>query len=183
MARVVAGMMMSLDGFVNDREGSVAFLYPDLAAMRESESLQEAMLATGAVVMGRRSYDMAGGDFTGYELQVPIFVVTHRAPERVAKGENERLTFAFVSDDVASTIAQAKAAAGDKEVTVIGGGSTIQQCLNASLVDELHIDLWPVLLGGGLRLFEQLDTSDIALERISVAETPLVTELRFRIIK
>jgi dihydrofolate reductase len=183
MAKVLAGMTMSLDGFVNDREGSVALLYPDMAAMRETESLQEQIAATGAVVMGRRSYEMGGGDFTGYELQAPLFVVTHRAPEQVAKGENERLTFTFVTDGVASAIAQAKTAAGDKNVTVVGGASIIQQCLNAGLVDELHVDVRPVLLGDGLRLFEHLDASAIELERISVAETPLVTELRFRVIK
>ncbi len=69
MAKVIVGMTVSLDGFVNDRNGSVARLYPDLAALRKTEVLQEAIADTGAVVMGRRAYEMANGDFTGYEFQ------------------------------------------------------------------------------------------------------------------
>jgi dihydrofolate reductase len=87
MARVIVGMTMSLDGFVSDRNGEVGLLYLDMEAMRDSEVVQEAIRSTGAVVMGRRSYEMANGDFTGYEFQVPIFVLTHQAPAQVAKGE------------------------------------------------------------------------------------------------
>ena len=87
MAKVVVGMTMSLDGFVNDRQGSVARLYPDLAALQKTEMLREAIANTGSVVMGRRAYDMANGDFTGYEFQVPIFVVTHRPPAKAASPE------------------------------------------------------------------------------------------------
>jgi dihydrofolate reductase len=85
-------MTMSLDGFVNDRNGDVSRLYPDLAALRQTEMLQESIKTTGAVVMGRRAYDMAEGDFTDYEFQVPVFVLTHHVPEKVAKGENEKLS-------------------------------------------------------------------------------------------
>ena len=74
MGNVLAGMAMSLDGFIEDRNGSVARLYPDFDAMRQTDLLQEEIGRTGAVVMGRRAYDMAQGDFTGYEFQVPIFV-------------------------------------------------------------------------------------------------------------
>ncbi len=69
-------MTLSLDGFVNDPNGSVARLYPDLVALAKTEILPEAITNTGAVVMGRRAYEMANGDFTGYKFQVPIFVVT-----------------------------------------------------------------------------------------------------------
>ena len=96
MGKVILGMTMSLDGFVNDRKGDVGRLYPDLEALRETESLQEAIRTTGAVVMGRHAYDMANGDFTGYEFQVPIFVLTHRVPAKVAKGENENFKFIFI---------------------------------------------------------------------------------------
>ena len=65
MAKVLVGMTVSLDGFVNDRGGGVERLYPDLEALRETEMLQDSIRATGAVVMGRRAYDMAGGDLTG----------------------------------------------------------------------------------------------------------------------
>jgi len=128
---------MALDGFVEDRHGSVARLYPDLDAMRQTDLLQGGDREDRAVVMGRRAYDMVQGDFTGYKFQVPIFVLTHHAPETVAKGENDRLRFSFVTDGIEHAIAQARAAADDKDVTAIGGAQTMQQCLQAGLADEL----------------------------------------------
>lgn len=86
MARVIAGMAMSLEGFVADRHGSVARLYPDFAALRERAFMRELSETTGAVVMGYRSYQMANDDYTGYEFQVPLFVLTRRAPEWGASG-------------------------------------------------------------------------------------------------
>jgi dihydrofolate reductase len=183
MTRVIAGMTMSLDGFINDRNGDVSRLYPDFDALRESDAVQEAMERTGAVVMGRRSYDMANGDFTGYEFQTPIFVLTHRPPDQVAKGENDKLSFTFVTDGIESAIAQAKAAAGDKDVTVVGGASTIQQCIKTGLVDELEIDLRPIFLGDGTRLFDGLGDTSVEMETIRVTESPAVTHLRFRVVK
>ena len=183
MGTVVAGMMMSLDGYIQDSNGSVARLYPDFDALRQTDLLQEEIRRTGAVVMGRRAYDMAQGDFTGYEFQVPIFVLTHQAPETVAKGENEQLRFTFVTDGIEHAIAQARAAAGEKDVAVIGGAQTVQQCLHAGLVDELQIDLVPLLLGGGLRLFEQPGSKPVELERIRVIEYPWFTHLRFRVLR
>lgn len=183
MAKVIFGMTVSLDGFVHDRNGSVSRLYSDFAALRESEPLQDAIRTTGAVIMGRHTYDMAQGDFTGYEFQVPIFVLTHHVPERAAKGENENLTFTFVTDGIESVVRQAKAAAGEKDVTVVGGPATAQQLHTAGLVDELHIDVMPVLLGDGLRLFEQRGGEPIELEKISVAEIGVRTAFQFRVIK
>jgi dihydrofolate reductase len=92
--------------------------------LRKTTLLQELIETTRAIVMGRRAYDMADGDFTDYEFQVPIFVVTHDVPEKVAEGENERLTITFVTGAIESAIEKAKAAAGDKYVTVIGGPNT-----------------------------------------------------------
>src|ERR1700738_3827078 len=166
MGKVIIGATMSLDGFMNDRKGDVSRLYPDLAALRTTEMLQEEIQMTGAVVMGRRSYDMGEGDLTDYEYQVPIFVLTHAAPEKVAKGQNNQLTVTFVTDGIESAIAQAKAAAGDKQVTVVGGANTAQQCLRSGLVDEIHIGIVPVLFGEGLRFFEPLDNEQMELERM-----------------
>ena len=186
MGTVVLGWTMSLDGYINDRRGSVTALYPDLAALRETEPLKESIQNTGAVVMGRNSFAMAEDPdwFVGsYEYQVPIFVLTHQPPERHPK-ESSQLTFTFVTDGIKSAIGQAKAAAGDKDVTVIGGANTAQQCLNAGLADELHIDIMPVLFGGGLRSFEEVDAQQIKLERITVMQLPGGrTHLRFRIVK
>jgi len=183
MGKVLLGMAMSLDGFVNDRNGAVGRLYPDLEALRKTEMLQELIKTTGAVVMGRHAYAMAEGDFTGYEFQVPIFVLSHAVPEKVAKGENERLSFTFVTDGIESAIEKAKAAAGDKYVTVIGGANTAQQCIQAGLLDEIQIGIVPVLLGEGLRLFEHIGTEQIELESTRVIESPGRTDLRFRVVK
>jgi len=114
---------------------------------------------------------------------VPIFVLTHQPPKKHPK-ENGRLTFTFVTDGIESAIGQAKAAAGEKDVTVIGTTSTAQQCLRAGLADELHIDIVPVLLCAGLRLFEDTDMNQIQLERMQVMELPAGrTHLEFRILK
>ena len=186
MAKVILGTTISLDGFINDRSGSVSALYPDLAALRETETLRESIQNTGAVVMGRNSFAMADDPDSiadNYEYQVPIFVLTHHPPIKQPK-ENDRLTFTFVMDGIQSAIAQAKAAAGDKDVTVIGAASITRQCLSAGLADELHIDIMPVLLGGGLRLFEDTGMEPTQLERLKVIELPDGrTHLSFRIIK
>ena len=185
MGKVVLGMTMSLDGFINDRTGSVDALYPDLAAWRETDSGKESIQNTGAVVMGRNSYAMSEDPdwFAGnYEYQVPIFVLTHRPPAKMPK-QTDQLTFTFVTDGIQSAIQQAKVAAGDREVNIIGAANTARQCLKEGLADELHVDIMPVLLGNGLRVFEDLDTETIRLERIKVMELPGGrTHLRFRIL-
>jgi dihydrofolate reductase len=182
MAKVIVGMTVSLDGFVNDRHGSVERLYPNLAALARTEMLREAIANTGAVVMGRRAYDMANGDFTGYEFQVPIFVVTHRPPARSARGENAKLSFAFVGD-IQDAIKKAREAGGPRDVTIIGGASTAQQALKAHLVDELHVGIIPVLLGDGLRFFENLGDEDPQLEAIKVLESEGRTDIQYRVVK
>lgn len=184
MGKVVLGMTMSLDGFINDRDGSVASLYDDLEELRTTELLQEIIATTGAVVMGRRTFAMGDPDeYAGnYEFQVPIFVLTHDAPKKHPK-ETEDLTFTFVADGVASAIEQARAAANNKDVTIIGGASIFQQCLRAGLVDELQIDIMPVLLCKGLRLFEGMGEQPINLAKIKVIDLPSRTHFRFRILK
>lgn len=186
MAKIVLGMTVSLDGFVNDRYGSVARLYSDLAELRNTEPLQESIRNTGAVVMGRNSYAMAEDPdwFAGnYEYQVPIFVLTHQPPKSHPK-ETDQLTFTFVTDGIESAIRQARVVAGEKDVNVIGAASTAQQCLKAGLAEELHVDIMPVLLGDGLRPFEGLDIEQIRLERVEVVALPGGrTHLKFRIVK
>ena len=171
MGQVHAGMVMSLDGFVQDRDGETALLYSAFDELMATDLMQETIATTGAVVMGRNSYN-ASHDYSAYEFQVPLFIVTHKVPETPAKGENDKLSINFVTDGVKIAIEQARTAAGDKNVVIVGGVNTIQQCLNAGLVDELQIDLMPVLLGDGLRLFEHLETEHIRLEKIRVVEIP-----------
>lgn len=186
MGKVIAGMTLSLDGFIQDREGSVAALYTDFGTLAEAESMRESIQHTGAVVMGRNAYAMADDPDSyaeHYEYQGPIFVLTHTPPQKHPK-QNDRLTFTFVIEGIERAIQEAKAAAGDKDVTVIGGASTIQQCLKAGLVDELHIDIMPLLLGGGVRLFEDSGMAPLQLERLAMTALPGGrTQHRFRVIR
>ena len=181
MAKVIVGMTVSIDGFVADQNGNAGRLYPDLAALRHSAYMNDAIEQTGAVLMGRRTFEMADADsYAGhYEFQVPIFVLTHHPPS-VAPKQDEHLTFTFVTDGVESAVAQAKAAARDKAVQVVGGVSIAQQLLGAGLVDELHVDIMPVFLGSGLRSFEKSGLEGVRLEKINVQEVGARTSLRFR---
>ncbi|RPI98778.1 MAG: dihydrofolate reductase, partial [Chloroflexi bacterium] len=174
---------LSLDGFASDPHGDLIQLYPDLRELRNTEMLQEEIRTTGAVVMGRHSYNMGDPDSfaDNYEYQVPIFVLTHHVPEKKPK-EAQALTVTFVTDGVESAVAQAKAAAGDRNVILIGA-STNQQCINAGLCDELHIGIMPVLLGDGLRLFEHIDLTRIRLEKFRVFESGQRTDIWFRVIR
>jgi dihydrofolate reductase len=184
MARVIAGMTMSLDGFVNDARGSVDRLYSDFAILSGTGYMKHLIEATGAVIMGKRAFEMADPDsyMGNYEFQVPIFVLTHHPPA-VPPKQDERLTFTFVTEGVESAVAEAKAAAGDRAVQVVGGASAIQQLLRAGLIDELHVDVMPVLLGDGLRLFENTGLGAIQLEKIGAEEIGVRTSLRFRVRK
>lgn len=184
MGKVILGFTMSLDGFINDRNGSVADLYHDLDTLRYAKPLKESIQDTGAVVMGRKTFTMGDPDaYAGnYEYQVPIFVVTKHPPKSQPK-QTDQLTFTFVTDGVESAIQQAKAAAGDKDVTIVGGANIASQCLNAELVDEIHMDIMPILLVNGLRPFEHIGKQSVELRKIAVMETSVRTHLKFQIIK
>jgi dihydrofolate reductase len=181
MAKVVIGMTVSLDGFVQDRTGSVARLYPDLADLRDTAYMQDAIAETGAVLMGKKTFEMGDPDsYVGnYEFQVPIFVVTQNPPAAPPK-QDEHLTFTFVTDGVESAVAQASTAAGDKAVQVVGGVDVTRQLFEAGLADELRVDVMPVLLGGGLRLFED-GLEHVQLEKLGVQEVGQRTSLTFRL--
>jgi dihydrofolate reductase len=186
MGKVIAGMSVSLDGYINDQNGSVEKLYSDFSELRKAPSFQEIIKNTGAAIMGRRVYEMAD-PFSwandDYEFQTPIFVLTHMPPAKYPKG-NDKLSFTFVTDGIESAISQAKKAAGAKDVQVIGGASTFQQCLNAGLCDEISLDIVAVLLGNGQKIFEQIDFEKIILERIKVeAITQIRTSMTFRLVK
>jgi dihydrofolate reductase len=143
--------------------------------------MNEAIAQTGAVI-GRRTVEMADPDsYVGnYEFQVPIFVVTHHPPA-TAPQQDEHLTFTFVTDGVEAAAGQAKAAAAGRMVEVVGGPNLIQQLLSAGLVDELRIDVMPVVLGAGLRL-ENVDPDRVRLEKLSVEEVGARTSLGFRFV-
>ena len=182
MARVIAGMTVSLDGFIEDADGSAGVLYEDLADLQDTAYMKEMQEETGAVVMGRRTFDMGGDPDSwadeGYEFQVPIFVLTHTPPAVSPKG-NDRLSFTFVTEGLATAVERASAAAGDKAVTVVGGADVNRQLLAAGLVDELRVDVVPVLLGAGRPLFAGVGPR--RLEKIAVSEVGQRTTLRFRV--
>jgi dihydrofolate reductase len=186
MAKVLAGMTMSLDGFINDRNGSAASLSPDFEELLASQTFKDMTEKTGAIIMGWNTYNMAD-PFAwvndDYEYQLPLFILTHEVPEKAPAG-NDKLSVHFVTEGIESAITQAKQAAGDKMVQIIGGADTIQQGLNSGMCDELQIDVMPVLLGEGLRLFEHIDADHIKLERLSVEEvTPQRTSIIFKVTK
>lgn len=183
MGHVIAGMTMSLDGFVADPSGGVGRPYSDLMDLQGTSYMNAAINETGVVLMGRKTFEMADPDsYVGaYEFQVPIFVLTHHPP-RVPPKQDERLTFTFVSDGVASATAQAKAAAGDRAVQLVGGASVIQQALRAGVVDQLHVDIMPVFLGAGLRFLEHINADQLHLEKIGVEEVGQRTTLKFRVV-
>jgi dihydrofolate reductase len=204
MGKVSMGLSMSLDGFIagpNDGPerplgeggerifawysgGDTEYRLPGTEmvfriSLQSAELLREAHSKMGAFVTGRRTFDITNGWGGSPPLGVPTFVVTHTVPQEwVYEGS----PFTFVTDGVESAIEKAREAAGDKDVAV-GAASIVQQCVEAGLLDEIHIDLVPVLLGGGVRLFDHLGTEPIELERTRVIEAPGVTHLTFRVVK
>jgi len=186
MSKLIVGMTLSLDGYMNDASGSVAPLYTDFDALLDFAPMLEAIRDTGAVLMGRRTFAMAADPdeyAATYEFRVPLFVLTHTPPARHPR-EAPPLTFTFVTTGLADAVAQAKAAAGPKDVTVVGGASLARQLLQAGLADELHLDFMPILLGGGQRFFDTLGPSPLHLERLDLAAAPSGrTHLKYRILK
>ncbi|MFF8680127.1 dihydrofolate reductase family protein [Streptomyces sp. NPDC015237] len=150
---------------------------------RDSELVREWFDATGAVVMGRTMYDL-GEEFWGDNppFRTPVFVLTHRPrPTLVKEGGT---TFHFVTEGIRGALERAEAAAGDRNVDIAGGADTVRQYLAAGLVEELQLHVVPVILGGGLRLFEGLgDAGRRDLEQVGAVETPLATHLKYRFVK
>jgi dihydrofolate reductase len=185
MARVVAGMTMSIDGYVANDDGAPEGLYPDLAELQDQPYMRDLIARTGAVIMGRGSFAMPDDPdelADSYEFQVPLFILTSRPPARKPK-ENGRISFTFVTDGLDSAVRRAKAAAGHRDVTVVGGPALIGELLARGLVDELHVDVMPVFLGSGKRFFDRPDLRDVRLEKAPTVEVGQRTSLRFRIVR
>jgi dihydrofolate reductase len=133
---------------------------------------------TGALVVGRRLFDSTGGWGGNHPMGRPVVVVTHSVPEGWPRQD---APFTFVSDGIESAIEQAKALAGDRVVGV-NGGTIASQCLNSGLLDEIWVDLVPVLLGGGTPFLDQLKGAPVELEGpTSVVQGTDVTHLRYRV--
>jgi dihydrofolate reductase len=206
MGKVTAGLTMSLDGFIagpNDgpehplgeggmrlfdwySSGDTDYNVPSggmtfRISPQSADLLGEVFSEIGALVTGRRTFDITNGWGGRHPIgeHVPIFVVTHSVPDG---WDYEGSPFTFVTDGVESAVEQARAAAGEKNVAV-GAASIVQQCLRAGLLDEVHVDLVPVLIGDGVRLFDNLGTEHIELERTRIIEAPGVTHMTFGVVR
>lgn len=191
MALVVCDMSISLDGYVTGPNDSRGNPFGDGAGMlhdwmrdagtdEDRAVLQAALNGLGAIVMGRTSFDKNVGDGGWGEAgpggDVPCFVVTHRTAPA-----SHPPVFTFITDGVVSAIEQAKNAASDK-VVGLHGATVMQQALPLDLVDEIHVHVIPVLLGGGTPLFGTLEAS-ISLERTQALATPAATHIAFRVVR
>ena len=193
MSKVVALMSMSLDGFVADRNDGVGEVFDwymssgpvefdagggDPMTFHVSEPSARHLRALwselGAVLTGRRTFAVADG-WGGNHAWGPAFVLTHQIPDGWPRPNS---TVHFVTDGLESAVRQAKAAAGEKNVAV-HGADTIQQLLNAGLLDEMVIDVAAVLLGDGVRLFDRLDRMPATLGNPTVVAGVGVTHLRY----
>ena len=196
--KVTTGFSMSLDGFVagpnedfqqlfawmtsgdTDYTITIGDREQKLKIAEESvERFDDAINSTGALVAGRRLYELTNGWGGHHPVGASVVVVTHRSPPEWVK---EEWPVTFVTDGVESAIEQAKVIAGVKKV-VVASATIVQQCLNAGLLDEIHIDLVPFLLGDGVRLFEHLKVAPVALEDPQVSIGKGVIHLTYRIKK
>jgi dihydrofolate reductase len=154
-----------------------------------SAVVEESLEGVGATIMGRKMFGGGPGPWgedpwEGWwgedpPFHTPVFVLTHHEREPLAKEGGT--TFTFVTDGIEPALAQAKDAAGGKDVSLGGGADVAQQYLAAGLIDELQLNVVPVLLGEGTRLFDNLSASGMGLEQIEVVEAPGVVHLKYRV--
>src|SRR5215204_1827466 len=192
MAKVIAMMSMSLDGFVADKGDGVTevfdwYMAGDVAvptaapewtfqvSAPSAAHLRGLTAEVGAWLTGRRTFEKAGGWDGQHPWGVPAFVLTHNVPQGWPRPGS---TVHFVTDGIESAVARAKSGAVPKSVGV-HGAQTIQQCLDAGLLDEIHIDLAAVLLGAGVRLFDHLANTPAVLGNPTVVTGVGVTHLRY----
>jgi dihydrofolate reductase len=197
MGTVILDMSMSLDGFIAgpkdddtpDRELDGLDLLHDWRFGSKSPTENEAyevekFKPMGAGIVGRRMLELGIGPWgENPTFHMPIFVLSHEARKPIPRQGGT--TYTFVTAGIESALEQALEAADGKDIMVLGGANAAQQYLKAGLLDEIDLHLVPILLGEGIRLFENIGTEHIALEKISVidADAPGVTHYRFRVLK
>jgi dihydrofolate reductase len=158
----------------------------------DSQRFQEYLSSIGATLMGRRMFSGGSGPWeedpnaaSWFGDEPPfhhgVFVLTHHARDPEAREGGTSYT--FVTDGIESALEQARAAAAGRDVQIAGGASVVQQYLAAGLLDEIEVHVAPLLLGGGVRLFDQLGSDPPKLELMSAVEAPTVTHLRYRVVK
>jgi dihydrofolate reductase len=193
VGKVNFDISMSLDGYIaaaNQRPGQPMgdggerlheWAFGD--DPRDREVLEQGVAGSGAVICGRRTYDDSlpwwGADGPTGPARLPVIVVTHSVPHAVPEGS----VYTFVTAGIEAALEQAQVVAGDKDVTVMGGAETGQRDLAAGMVDELSVHLVPVLLGNGLRMFDNLGVEPITLENTTAIQTAVATHLRLRVVR
>ena len=154
----------------------------------DSEVAEQVMKGNGAYVMGRKMFGGGDGawdeDWRGWwgddpPYHTPVFVLTHHPREPLTMEGGT--TFTFVTDGIESALEQARAAAGDKDVSIAGGASAVDQYLAAGLLDELYLHIVPVVLGAGERLLENAGAPE--LEQVEVVGSPTVTHVKYRVVR
>jgi dihydrofolate reductase len=180
MATVIVHATITLDGFLAEADGGVDWMFGRRSAPEDDVVVEQVMGRIGAVVGGaNRTRTIEDGEIPyGGMLKVPVFLMTHSAHEPV---ERDGITYTFVTDDIADAVERASRAAGEGWVSLLGG-SISRQCLRLGLVDELHLDVAPVLLGGGISLFAGLGQR-IELERLETSAFASEAHLRYRVIR
>ena len=195
MGRFILDLSMSLDGFIAgpkdddkpDRElGGLDILHDwrfGGQSSTETEAYEvEKFKPMGAGIVGRRMLDLGIGPWgENPTFHMPIFVLSHEAHKSITKQGGT--TYYFVKAGIESVLKEAEEAAGGKDIMLLGGANVAQQFLKAGLLDEIHLHLVPVLLGEGIRLFENVGAEPIKLEQISLTEDLGVTHFRFRVVK
>jgi dihydrofolate reductase len=197
MSKVIADMTMSLDGYVADPDDGIDRLFgwfgngdvatptasPEMTFLTSEASagvLRGALAEIGALVVGRRLYDLAGAWGGNHAMGAPVVVVTHTPPDEPAP--EGKTPFTFVTDGVEAAVAEARKVAGGKNV-VVASANVAQQCLDAGLLDEVSINLVPILLGAGVPYFADLTTAPVTFGDPHVIEGTGVTHLRYPVTK
>jgi dihydrofolate reductase len=188
MTAVVFDVNLSLDGFVAaagitadqplGERGEILSRWasgPDVARTPKPPS------TAGALISGRRTYDLALPDWGagGPHPPTPVFVITHAVPEASPPDS----VYTFVTNGIEAALERARAAAGDRDVRIMGGAAIGQQYLAAGLVDEIVVHLVPVLLKTGMRMFENVDGPQTELDVIEVVDLPDATHVRYRVVR
>ena len=186
MGKVLFGLSASLDGFIADKNDDVSEVFAWMGSAMEHfyEVAGDSLGETGVVIMGHRSFNQIDSENgwvlpDGTSIPEPVIVLQSQAREPVKKGQTQ---YYFVTDGIGSAIAKARELVGEKNIA-LHGASSVQQALQAGLLDEFHLSIAHVLLGEGVRLFDHLGSQPIHLEHIRTLETPGATHLSFRVVK
>ncbi|WP_054707920.1 dihydrofolate reductase family protein [Bacillus sp. JCM 19041] len=202
MSKVILNISMSLDGFITGTNDS-----PELPLGNNGDTLQAWMFSgkitsktnsffklsdvdkevfdraakkTGAMIVGKRTYDIVNGWGGSHPLEhVPVFVLTHQIPNNPPRGKTP---FTFITDGVEQAVKEAKQVAGAKDVSV-GTANVAQQCIELGLLDGLDLHIAPILLGNGIRLFDHIGQGSVALESTEVIDGTGVIHVKYDILK